>query len=406
MTLPEDLDALPMDAVEVVDDSPKPRKRQANVRPFEANFPPEAIKQIEDLKNNLARKDKQIEQVMGAYREIKGETEKLRERIKKVERRKFEQSKGDFIARFVEVLDNLDRAIESIENNFDSDSVLQGIILVRSRLVQLLREEGLEKIFVGGQAFDPTYSEAAGMEEVGSAEEDGVVLKELQRGYLLKGALLRAARVIVGRFSGDADPAAQSSAPATNAPPIPPIPAAPAPASEAPLPSAPGETAQAPVEAHPDAPAPSPPLAPEPEVADPILDELDNFITAVPDPTPAQTIEPVPRPAPTPRFEAPNTGATETNAPPAPEPHTSAPLPPDSDDTLIQEPPAPIPDLLVPPEHFPDNNTAPPAESNTDPKRAAGSPLLQDDIFEQEADALELELQGLELEPDDQDFID
>jgi molecular chaperone GrpE len=154
-----------------------------------------------ELRRQVAAKDAQLAQVMTAYRGLKKETERLRKRIETHQKRRFEQSKNDFIGHFVEVLDNLDRAIDSIESNFDSDSVLEGIILVRSRLVQLLREEGLEKIFVGGQTFDPTHSEAAGIEPVGDPSQDNVVLKELQRGYMLKGALLRPARVIVGRYS-------------------------------------------------------------------------------------------------------------------------------------------------------------------------------------------------------------
>ncbi len=154
-----------------------------------------------DLQKKVEEKDAQIVQVMNAYRSLKKDTQKLRERAVKAEKRRFELSKNDFIGRFVEVLDNLDRAIDSIESNFDSDAVLEGIILVRSRLVQLLREEGLEKIFVGGQPFDPTHSEAAAIEPVEDDSQDNVVLKELQRGYMLKGALLRPARVVVGRFS-------------------------------------------------------------------------------------------------------------------------------------------------------------------------------------------------------------
>ena len=173
-------------------------------RPQAPDLPEETIQEVRALRAKLEHKDRQIEQVMEAYRAKKEETEKLRARIEKTERRKFEQSKGDFIARFVEVLDNLDRAIDSIENAFDPDSVLQGIMLVRSRLVQLLKEEGLEKIFVRGQTYDPTHSEAAGMEAVPDESQDGMVLKELQPGYMLKGSLLRVARVVVGRYGAEA----------------------------------------------------------------------------------------------------------------------------------------------------------------------------------------------------------
>ncbi len=172
-------------------------------RPPATELPEETLQEIRALRAKLDHKDRQIEQVMEAYRGKKEETEKLRKRIEKTERRRFEQSKGDFIARFVEVLDNLDRAIDSIENAFDPDAVLQGIMLVRSRLVQLLKEEGLEKVFVRGQIYDPTHSEAAGMEPVNDESQDGIVLKELQPGYMLKGSLLRVARVVVGRYGSD-----------------------------------------------------------------------------------------------------------------------------------------------------------------------------------------------------------
>ncbi|MGH9388443.1 MAG: nucleotide exchange factor GrpE [Vicinamibacteria bacterium] len=182
------------------------------MRPQAPDLPEETVQEIRALRAKLDHKDRQIEQVMEAYRGKKEETEKLRKRIEKTERRRFEQSKGDFIARFVEVLDNLDRAIDSIENAFDPDSVLQGIMLVRSRLVQLLKEEGLEKIFVRGQIYDPTHSEAAGMEAVPDESQDGMVLKELQPGYMLKGSLLRVARVVVGRYGSDStEPGATSN---------------------------------------------------------------------------------------------------------------------------------------------------------------------------------------------------
>ena len=182
--------------------APQPSKpSEPTVTPPELSGQSSATDETEGLRKQVETKDAQLAQVMTAYRGLKKETERLRKRIETRQKRRFEQSKNDFIGNFVEVLDNLDRAIDSIENNFDPDAVLEGIILVRSRLVQLLREEGLEKIFVGGQSFDPTHSEAAGIEPVDDASKDNIVLKELQRGYMLKGALLRPARVIVGRYS-------------------------------------------------------------------------------------------------------------------------------------------------------------------------------------------------------------
>lgn len=250
--IPDDADEI----LEIVDDddgppqvtppsTPTPSSTPA--RPIQADYPEEALREIKNLREQIERKDKQIEQVMEAYRGKKAETEKLRGRIEKTERKRFEQSKGDFIARFVEVLDNLDRAIDSIENAFDPDSVLQGIMLVRSRLVQLLKEEGLEKIFVRGQTFDPTHSEAAEMEVVEDETNDGVVLKELQPGYMLKGTLLRVARVVVGRFTPDASEATTATVPtAQPTSPSPPTPTPPPPPQTPTEPTGSGEVSRPP----------------------------------------------------------------------------------------------------------------------------------------------------------------
>jgi molecular chaperone GrpE len=175
-------------------------------------IPSDRAGEVQQIRAKLAEKEAQIEKIMVAYRGLKQENEKVRQRMEQNQKRHLERSKNEFIGQFVEVLDNLDRAIESIENNFDADSVLQGIILLRSRLVQLLRQEGLEKIFVGGQPFDPTHSEAAAIEPVDNEAEDNIVMQELQRGYMLRGALLRPARVVVGRFSGPRDAADEEPA--------------------------------------------------------------------------------------------------------------------------------------------------------------------------------------------------
>ena len=209
----------------------QPNAEQAPARPeSEAQQPPthrqapngpEAIAvevdklrgEVQRLQKESANKDAQLSKVIDAYRRLKAETDKTRHRIEKSQKLNLEKSKNEFIGQFVDVLDNLDRAIDSIENNFDSDSVLQGIILLRSRLVSLLRQEGLEKIFVGGQPFDPVHSEAAAIEPVDEEAQDNIVLSELQRGYMLKGALLRPARVVVGRFEGQRNEPPQSSDP-------------------------------------------------------------------------------------------------------------------------------------------------------------------------------------------------
>ncbi|HEX7780814.1 MAG TPA: nucleotide exchange factor GrpE, partial [Vicinamibacterales bacterium] len=102
---------------------------------------------IEELEARLAAKDAELQQIISKYRGASEEFDQARARLRKEVSKDLERGRRALLVSFLEVLDNLDRAIDSIENAFDPDAVLQGIMLVRSRLVQLLKEEGLEKIF-------------------------------------------------------------------------------------------------------------------------------------------------------------------------------------------------------------------------------------------------------------------
>ena len=69
--------------------------------------------------------------------------------------------------------------------------------LIFSQIISLLENEGLERIKAKGDKFDPFKHEALLAEE--SDKESGTVLEELQKGYMLKGKLLRPTKVKVSK---------------------------------------------------------------------------------------------------------------------------------------------------------------------------------------------------------------
>jgi hypothetical protein len=95
--------------------------------------------------------------------------------------------------------------------NFASPPLVEGLILVRTQLLQTLKEEGLERIPVLGLPFDPHVSEAVATEPVDEAEHHNVVIKELQRGWRLKDRIARPSRVVLGEFR-DGDDAGEARA--------------------------------------------------------------------------------------------------------------------------------------------------------------------------------------------------
>lgn len=94
------------------------------------------------------------------------------------------------------VLDNFERALTTATGSEESSSLLKGVEMVQKSLHEAVKREGLEEIKSVGEQFDPNVHQAV-MQEKDDSAEAGSVLMELQKGYTLKGRVLRPAMVKV-----------------------------------------------------------------------------------------------------------------------------------------------------------------------------------------------------------------
>jgi molecular chaperone GrpE len=93
------------------------------------------------------------------------------------------------------VLDDLERALDHIPQEYADTDWVKGVRLVERKFKTVLEGQGVKPILSLGMQFDPNYHEAFRQEE----GPEGVVLGELQKGYMLNDKLLRPARVVVGK---------------------------------------------------------------------------------------------------------------------------------------------------------------------------------------------------------------
>jgi molecular chaperone GrpE len=193
-----------------------------------------------------------LAEVMAAYRTLKNENEDFRERQSRNMERRFEQRREKLLLKFIDVLDNLDRALEAAQTSYAGQPLLEGMILVRTQLLQTLQDEGLDRIPVLGLPFDPAVSESVSTAPVKEAEQHHLVVKELLRGYRLNGRVARASRVVIGIFEAGPAAGAEAATAAATA-------EAPAPSAE-PAPST--DPATAPTAQVPATPSPVAPKAP------------------------------------------------------------------------------------------------------------------------------------------------
>lgn len=119
-----------------------------------------------------------------------------RTRIEKVEAAKYRAA--SLIEQLLPVLDNFERAIATSKDTQDFEGLLKGIEIVYRQILQALEQEGLEHIVAEGEPFNPEFHEA--VVQVESEEhEEGIVVEEIQKGYILKDKVLRASMVKVSK---------------------------------------------------------------------------------------------------------------------------------------------------------------------------------------------------------------
>ncbi|MDM5249334.1 MULTISPECIES: nucleotide exchange factor GrpE [unclassified Lysinibacillus] len=94
------------------------------------------------------------------------------------------------------VIDNFERALQVEATSEETASIVKGIEMVYRSLLEATEKEGLQIIKAEGEQFDPNVHQAV-MQEQDSEKETGVVVRELQKGYMLKDRVLRPTMVSV-----------------------------------------------------------------------------------------------------------------------------------------------------------------------------------------------------------------
>ena len=137
-----------------------------------------------------------------AQAKLRAETDELRARLQRTFDQKLEAARGDVVARLLDTLDNLKRAVAAAEksdnNNSDFAALLDGVRATAQMFEARMQGLGLSAVPSAGEEFNPEVHEAVEIVPV-AKDQDNQVLEEFQTGYRFGDRLLRPARVRVGR---------------------------------------------------------------------------------------------------------------------------------------------------------------------------------------------------------------
>lgn len=124
------------------------------------------------------------------------------ERVERESDRQVEQRVNAILRGFLDVLDNLDRALVAARKEPPTPAataVIDGVELVRKSFVGKLESFGVRHDPSMGEVFDPVLHEAVSVVSTADPAQDGKVIAVVHEGYLIGDAILRPAGVIVGR---------------------------------------------------------------------------------------------------------------------------------------------------------------------------------------------------------------
>lgn len=151
---------------------------------------------IEELEERLAAKDAELQQILGKYRSAADEFEQARVRLRREITKDVERSRRTILVSFIEVLDNLDRALAAAADRPD-DPLVKGISLVQQQFLATLESLGIARVDPLGEMFDPARHEAVATTPAGSDVPAGRIVGVVRPGYVIGDDVLRPAMVAV-----------------------------------------------------------------------------------------------------------------------------------------------------------------------------------------------------------------
>jgi len=154
---------------------------------------------VDQLTQENKEREERLKEYIAAHKEKMAEADQVRKRLEGDVDERANARFGDMLTTMLPVLDDFDRAIAAVGDDKKDDPLLQGVVMLKRRLVDVLAAAGLTVVDTQGKPFDPETAQAVSVERVEDEALDNVVTEQMAPGYAYKGRTLRPAMVRVGQ---------------------------------------------------------------------------------------------------------------------------------------------------------------------------------------------------------------
>jgi len=170
--------------------------------PTDTELPEEAAAAAEAEESGAPAGATQADEQRDKYLRLAAEYDNYRRRTTKERQEAHLRGQADMLKGMIDPLDDIARFAHVDPATTDAQTLVEGVAMVEKKLAKTLAGHGMEIVDPAGRPFDPALHEAVMTEPAASAEEDHLVARTFQVGYVFNGQLLRPARVVVKQWNG------------------------------------------------------------------------------------------------------------------------------------------------------------------------------------------------------------
>ena len=168
-----------------------------NTATKEQDIEPKEVNDNNEEEDKADNKSDELEKLNDSYLRLMAEYDNYRKRTIKEKADLIKTGGEKALIGLLPVIDDLERAIKTIETAVDITAVKEGISLIYSKFMNYLQQNGVKPIETLGQVFDPEMSDAVAMIPAADEEQKGKVIDNIQTGYILYDKVIRHAKVVV-----------------------------------------------------------------------------------------------------------------------------------------------------------------------------------------------------------------
>lgn len=160
------------------------------VKPEEKNSEIDSDVEMDKLNENLnsedllKKKESESRELLERIQRLAAEYDNFRKRTLKEKERIYADTLSEVVAKFLPVVDNLERAIKAAENE-ECQGLKDGVTLVYRQFIDVLDKLDVKPIEAVGAAFNPELHNAV-MHTEDETQENNIVVEEFQKGYIYK----------------------------------------------------------------------------------------------------------------------------------------------------------------------------------------------------------------------------